>query len=517
MNITIALDMHRERSKGGAERRIAEMPCKYRQCPQFRHPRQPPESGICSGFRPVGGCGLAKISRAIDPLRPCASQSLTVTRKRDREQEATISFRRDDDPDVRITRLVVSGPTEGKTGERSIVLSQRHVRIGTSPANDVVLGDPHASRFHCEIRLTDEGFLLRDLGSTNGTRVGEVEVKEGVLRPGAVVVVGETHIRFLADDGRPDEIAASTEEHFGDVVGRSVRMREIFGVLGRIAPTELTVLLAGETGVGKDVMARALHEKSSRGSGPFVVFDCAAVAPTLIESELFGHVKGAYTGAVSDVMGAFERANGGTLLLDEIGELSLELQPKLLRALEQRTVRPVGGMKEIPVDVRIIAASHRNLERAVKQQTWRQDLFFRLSVVTLEIPPLRQRPEDLQLIAEAVLKQLGYKMTVAPETLRILEQYEWPGNVRELRNVVETAAALAKAPVLEPRHLVFFSPRRKDASLSGMDLAGKSLETIERAAIVQTLERCKGNKTHAAKTLGISTSTLYEKVKKYSI
>ncbi len=437
-----------------------------------------------------------------------------MTRKRDREAEPTIAFRRDEAPPIRVARLHVSDGT----GERSVVLSTKHVRIGTSPANDVVLGDPHASRFHCEIRVTDEGHLLRDLGSTNGTRVGEVDVKEGLLRPGATLLIGETKIRFLVDDGRPDEIAASASNQFGDVVGTSVRMREVFGVLERIAPTDLTVLLAGETGVGKDVIARALHERSSRASGPFVVFDCAAVAPTLIESELFGHVRGAFTGATNDAVGAFERAHGGTLLLDEIGDLSLELQPKLLRALEQRTIRPVGGAREVPVDVRIIAASHINLERAVKQGTWRQDLFFRLSVVTIEVPPLRQRLEDLALVVDALLAQLGRKLTVSPETLNVLRAYDWPGNVRELRNVVESAAALAATDgELEPRHLVFFKPRRKEASLSGLELAGKSLETIERAAILQTLERCKGNKTHAARTLGISTSTLYEKVKKYSI
>ncbi len=437
-----------------------------------------------------------------------------MTRNQDRESEATIAFRREEPSAFRIARIVVSG--SGK--ERSLVMSTKHVRIGTSPANDVVVDDPHASRFHCEIRLTDEGYVLRDLGSTNGTRVGEVEVKEGVLLPGATVLIGDTSLRFLADEGRPEEINTSTAEKFGDVVGRSVRMREIFGVLERIAPTDLTVLLSGETGMGKDVMARALHERSARGKGPFVVFDCAAVAPTLIESELFGHVKGAFTGASSDSVGAFERADGGTLFLDEIGELSLELQPKLLRALEQRTVRPVGGQREVPVDVRIIAASHRNLERAVKQGVWRQDLFFRLSVVGIEVPPLRQRLEDLALIVDAILTQLQCTLTVSPETLHILARYEWPGNVRELRNVVESAAALADGPTLEPRHLVFFKPSRKEeGSLSGLDLAGKSLETIERAAIAQTLERCKGNKTHAAKVLGISTSTLYEKVKKYAL
>ncbi len=434
---------------------------------------------------------------------------------RKREGDATLSLRTDIESGYPITRIVVSGHHQDR--DRSVVLSTRHVRIGTSPANDIVLTDPHASRFHCEIRLTDEGYLLRDLGSTNGTRVGEIEVKEGRIHPGAVVVVGETSIRFSANDGRPEEIAASSEDHFGNVVGRVVRMREVFGVLERIAPTELTVLLAGETGTGKDVIARAIHARSGRANGPLVVFDCAAVAPTLIENELFGHVKGAFTGATMDAVGAFERANGGTLLLDEIGELSLELQPKLLRALEQRTVRPVGASKEVPIDVRIIAASHRNLERQVKQGTWRQDLFFRVSVVTVEIPPLRQRMDDLPMLVDSFVAQAGKKMRVSPETVRILSAYEWPGNIRELRNVVESAVALADGDVLEPRHLVFFAPNNKEPSLSGLELAGKSLETIERAAIVQTLDRLKGNKTQAAKALGISTSTIYEKVKKYGI
>jgi transcriptional regulator with PAS, ATPase and Fis domain len=426
--------------------------------------------------------------------------------------EPTISLHRDVDG-YPISRIVV---VDGAGKElSSVVLSSRHVRIGTSPANDVVLADPHASRFHCEIRLTDDGYLLRDLGSTNGTRVGELEVREAVLRPGATIEVGETRLRFLADEGRPEEIAASPAERFGNVAGKSVRMREVFGVLEKIAPTELTVLLSGETGTGKDVTARAIHEKSTRGSGPFVVFDCAAVAPTLIESELFGHVRGAFTGATADTQGAFERASGGTLLLDEIGELALELQPKLLRALEQRTVRPVGGGKEVPIDVRIIAATHRHLERAVKEGTWRQDLFFRLSVVTIELPPLRQRLEDLAPLVASLLEPRGMK--AAPELLHVFARYDWPGNVRELRNVIETAAALADGKTLEPRHLVFFAPQRNEASLSGLELAGKSLETIERAAIAQTLEQCNGNKTKAARTLGISTSTLYEKVKKYSL
>src|SRR5207245_7410418 len=200
---------------------------------------------------------------------------------------------------------------------------------------------------------------------------------------------------------------------------------------------DLTVTLIGETGTGKDVVARAMHRESPRAKQAFVVFDCGAVAPNLIESELFGHEKGAFTGAVAERAGAFERAHGGTLFLDEVGELLLELQPKLLRALEHRAVRRVGGSEEIAVDVRIVAATNRNLEADVKAGKFREDLYFRLSVVTLQIPPLRERREDLPLLSRAILAQLGKAdLLVAPETMHVLESYDWPGNVRELRNVL---------------------------------------------------------------------------------
>jgi two-component system response regulator HydG len=260
-----------------------------------------------------------------------------------------------------------------------------------------------------------------------------------------------------------------------------------------------------------------VHAASPRGKKPFVVFDCAAVAPNLIESELFGHVKGAFTGASENRDGAFVRADGGTLFLDEIGELSLELQPKLLRALEQRTIKPVGGSKDVPVDVRIIAATHRNLEQAVKDATLRQDLFFRLSVVSVQVPALRHRLDDLPLLIETILVSTGKNVGLSQEAMSILTRYDWPGNVRELRNVVETAAAVCDAEQIEPKHLIFFKPRRRDPTIEKLPLAGKSLESIERAAIAQTLEQCGGNKTRAAKVLGISPSTLYEKVKKYQL
>jgi DNA-binding NtrC family response regulator len=427
---------------------------------------------------------------------------------------STVAIKTRDPSGYRTARLVVTPPNGA---EKSYVLGLPHVRIGAGSSNDVVLEDAHASRFHCELRKTDQGWLIRDLGSLNGTRVGDVGIKEGVLHSGATIQVGETKIRFLADEGKPEEVVASPKQAFGDVLGRSLRMREVFAVLERIAPTELTLLILGETGSGKDVMARAIHAESPRAKKPFVVFDCAAVAPNLIESELFGHVKGAFTGANETRDGVFVRADGGTLFLDEIGELPLDLQPKLLRALEQRTIRQVGGGKEIPVDVRIIAATHRNLDQHVKDGHFRQDLFFRLSVVTIQVPSLRQRTEDLPLIIERLLVQSGKSVGISPETMAILEKYDWPGNVRELRNVIESASAVCDGDQIEPKHLIFFKPRRRDPTIEKLPLAGKTLESIEKAAIQQTLEHCGGNKTKAARALGISPSTLYEKVKKYQL
>jgi two-component system, NtrC family, response regulator HydG len=265
------------------------------------------------------------------------------------------------------------------------------------------------------------------------------------------------------------------------------------------------------------VLACAVHEASARRSGPFVVFDCGAVTPTLIESALFGHEKGAFTGAGATVAGAFERAHGGTLFFDEIGELSLELQPKLLRALEQRKIQRVGSTTELPVDVRILAATNRDLEAEVAQGRFRQDLFFRLSAAVVAVPPLRSRLADLPELVDAILTGEGRRLRVTRETLDALAGYDWPGNVRELRNVLTAAAAMADADLLEPRHLLLFKQRRRGQTLADFPLGGRSLESIERAAIVQTLKVADGNKVKAAKALGIAASTLYQKMRRYGI
>ena len=427
----------------------------------------------------------------------------------------------------RVGRFLVR-TSDGQRLEKTIDLPL--VRLGSAQKNDVVVPDSSVSRFHCELRHTDSGFLLTDLGSTNGTVVGALRVKEAYVQDETILNLGRASVRFIPGK----EIArvdASKALSFGKLVGRSQKMREIFGILEKLAATDLGVLVQGETGTGKDVVALAIHEAGPRSSGPFVVFDAGAVSPNLIESELFGHERGAFTGATEQRKGAFEQANGGTLFIDEIGELALELQPKLLRALEQREIQRVGGSKRIPVDVRVVCATNRNLADEVRAGHFRNDLFFRISVVVLHLPPLRDRREDIELLVPVFInKAPGGGSTSAvreasKQAISALMRHDWPGNVRELRNVIETALALCSGPVLEPSDLMI--TRDDDAVAEdevavvqgdeGASLAGKTLESIERAAIAQTLTAVDGNRSAAARALGIAPSTLYLKLKKYEI
>ncbi|MBK7075714.1 MAG: sigma 54-dependent Fis family transcriptional regulator [Myxococcales bacterium] len=388
-------------------------------------------------------------------------------------------------------------------------LGRRRLRVGSGADADLIVADPHVSRLHCELEPSPAGVLLRDLGSTNGTLVGGAAIREALLAPGVVAVIGGSRL-FVESDAPTSALA-----RFGGATSAAPVMAAVFAMLEKLAAAEVTILLTGETGTGKDLLAHAVHDASPRRAGPMVVFDCGAVTASLIESELFGHEKGAFTGAVAERAGAFERAAGGTLFLDEIGELPLELQPRLLRALEQREVRRVGGSVEIAADVRVIAATNRDLAAEVAAGRFRQDLFFRVNSAVVEVPPLRARPEDLALLVEQLLEGRAH---ATPAAMAALAAYDWPGNVRELRNVVTTALAMLDGPVLDVRHLMFpaAAPRR-ERDLDELPLAGQSLEAIERAAIKQTLEREGGNRTRAAKVLGIAQSTLYEKLKRYGL
>ncbi|MGO9834924.1 MAG: sigma-54 interaction domain-containing protein [Polyangiaceae bacterium] len=337
-------------------------------------------------------------------------------------------------------------------------------------------------------------------------------------------VSSETRAKSTPPEGRrraPAEPSRLGEvRQFGRVVGRSAAMHDLFEALQRFARTDVTVTFVGETGAGKDILAHAVHQESSRGQGPLVVFDCGSVAANLAESELLGHERGAFTGAVAAHAGAFERAHGGTLFLDEVAELPLDLQPRLLRALESRTVRRVGGKQDKPVDVRVIAATNRDLRADVAAGRFREDLFFRLAVAVVKVPPLRERLDDLPELVHTLLADLGRPEVRGSEaSFDALRAHAWPGNVRELKNVLACALTLIElgCGLLEPKHLRLVSSSGDPSWIDGLPLAGQRLELIERAAIRQTLLQTSGNKIYAARALGIAVSTLYEKLKKYGV
>jgi DNA-binding NtrC family response regulator len=298
-------------------------------------------------------------------------------------------------------------------------------------------------------------------------------------------------------------------------------MQEVFELLRRFAKTDVSVALTGETGSGKDVLAHALHEQSARAGGPMVVFDCGAVAPNLAESEILGHERGAFTDAVSTHAGAFERAHGGTLFLDEIGELPLELQPRLLRVLESKRVRRVGGTTDRAIDVRVVVATHRDLRADVAAGRFRQDLYFRLASAVITLPPLRKRFDDLPLLVQSILADLGHgDLRIAEDSFAALRAHSWPGNVRELKNSIACAAAFfdASTDLLEPRHLRLLTPANEARPVNEhLPLGGHPLASIERAAIFQTMAQASGNKVRTAQTLGIAVSTLYQKLRKYGM
>ena len=281
------------------------------------------------------------------------------------------------------------------------------ITVGATDDNDLVLGDDTVSRNHCRIYREGDSFVVKDLESTNGTFINRVRIKEAWLKQGCTLSLGKTDMRFAPVEEKV-QIVPSDKQRFGDLIGRNARMREIYAILDKIAPTDATVVIEGETGTGKEVVARSLHQASLRKNGPFMIFDCGAVPENLIESELFGHEKGAFTGAVATRQGVFEMANGGTVFLDELGELALDLQPKLLRVLEQRELKRVGGSRSFKVDVRIVAATNRTLEEEVRQGRFRQDLYYRLSVVRLGLPPLRERKEDIPILVKHFLRNGKY-------------------------------------------------------------------------------------------------------------
>ena len=415
---------------------------------------------------------------------------------------------------LRGAELVVDdGPDKGL----SVSIDNGTVIVGSGVGSDLRLTDTLVSRRHLEVSPLPRGVRVVDRGSRNGTFFHGARVTELLLTENAEIKVGSTKLR-LEIAREPVKLPFSPRTKFGAAIAHSEAMRHVFRALELAAPKDVTVLLDGESGTGKEVLATALHAESPRKDGPFVIVDCGSLPANLVESELFGHERGAFTGAVSQHIGAFERANGGTVFLDEIGELPLEAQPKLLRALESRTVRRVGGKDTFNVDVRVVAATNRRLKEAVRMKEFRQDLFYRLAVVHVVVPRLADRREDIPILAERFLRQAsGDANAKLPADLaRLLASYDWPGNARELRNVIDRFATFQSA---DPTFL-FDRPTDAGGERTGFDvstLAGlpyaeakrRLLDAYHRAVIPQVVEECGGNVPKAAEQLGMSRTNLY--------
>ncbi len=395
------------------------------------------------------------------------------------------------------------------------------IRVGTAEGNELLLSDPTVSRFHVEIVRRADRLLLIDHRSTNGTRIGAVTLRgaECEIAPGASIIIGETTLSVSEGPVVMLELGSTTG--FGGVLGRSAAIRRLTASLEKLAEKTAAVLLVGESGVGKEVAARALHEGGPRRSGPFVTLDCGAIAPSLFVGELMGHERGAFTGADFARPGVFERAHGGTLLLDEIGELPLEHQSALLGLLERRKVRRLGGRDELGFDVRVVAATNRDLKAAVNAGTFRLDLYFRLAVVTLHVPPLRDRVEDIPILVESFLREEGTSPASTPfskEKLAELARHEWPGNVRELKNFVLATLATGEAPSIEATGKLGPSTAAGAALDSPYRQARKELlEGFEVAYLRRLLERSQGNVREAARIAEMDRSYLIELLSRHGL
>ena len=419
--------------------------------------------------------------------------------------------------------LVISGPLTGN----EFIINTETFTLGSGGNNDLVIDDATVSRRHCEINLTTEGYAIRDLGSTNGTYVQGVRIQSAFLGTGSEFQLGETRLVFCPLQER-QEFRISPSSSFGCLFGESAAMRHVFHLAERFAPTDSTIMIEGETGTGKEVLAEELHKHSNRSNKPYIVIDCASLARDLVASELFGHAKGAFTGAITDRTGAFEAAEGGTVFLDEIGDLAPELQPQLLRVLEKREVRRVGSNTPRPINVRIICATNRKLQQEVNAGRFREDLYFRLSVVHIQIPPLRTHRDDIPGLAKRFLGEfMGDEaqkhFDSIDQAARILKRHTWPGNVRELRNVIEIAAHSDQYPI---NVAAFLYPERGQpqrvmdrvsADRPFKVLKQEIIQEFEMAYITDLLRRHDGNVSQGAKQAGIERAYLQRLVRKYGL
>jgi len=424
-----------------------------------------------------------------------------------------------DVPGVPIRSLVVE-IIEGPDAGARVESESETLSVGTARTNDLCLGDPTVSRYHVELRRGDDGIRVVDNGSTNGTVYEGARLERAVVAPGAVLALGTTRARV--DDGSRITLELHEDEELAGLRGRTHVMRRLMARVRRAAAARTAVLVVGESGTGKELVARAIHEGSGRAGRAFVTLDCGALSPSLVASELFGHEKGAFTGAERRHEGAFERADGGTLFLDEIGELGADLQPALLGVLERGTLRRVGGREDIEVDVRVVAATHRDLRAEVNEGSFRLDLYYRLAVIVLEAPPLRERVEDVPVLVEHFLREAGHdgplERVFSPDALAALCRHRWPGNVRELRNVVEATLAMGETPELfaGPEGAV---PAGPDAFLGRpyKEARRALLDDFERRYVSGLLERSGGNVSAAAREARMDRTYLIKLIARHGL
>ncbi len=448
------------------------------------------------------------------------------------------------DPGAKLSVSISNGMTV------EIRLGLREIRIGRGRDADLQLPDPSVSRQHARVYRVGNRYFLADLGSRNGTHADGNPVTQIPLDDGRTFQVGPYRIHFLqcgpaTSSGEEPTVAPvpggsaaaaplptpgakrssvpriCVDAPFG-LVGTGPAVRKLSETVRRVGASDAAVLIEGETGSGKELVARGLHDASDRRDRPFVVVNCGAISPELIESELFGHERGAFTGATAQRRGAFEMAHNGTIFLDEIGELPYTLQPKLLRALEQKEIKRVGGNETLPADARVLAATNRNLKEEVAKKTFREDLYFRVGAITVAVPPLRDRREDIAPIARFFLAGLAARSNrplpaLSPAAIDALATHDWPGNVRELRNAIQRAVVMADGAELCAADFSFLRDPAKAASDCSACAGLSRWEQAERANILSELGRQGGNKTRTARTLGIAKSTLFEKMKRYGI
>ena len=421
----------------------------------------------------------------------------------------------------------------GKPADRVVVLEGELLRMGSHSSNELVIDDPMVSRFHCQLSRGGGGWRLLDSGSLNGTRVGGLRVRDADLPlPECRIELGESIVRVRELKAMATAEVPATPS-FGAIYGASVVMRRLFETLKRVAKSDANVLIEGESGTGKELIATEIVRRSPRASKPLVIVDCGAISPTLIESELFGHVRGAFTGADRNRVGAFEAAEGGTVFLDEVGELPLDMQPKLLRALASREIRRMGENQSRRIDVRVVAATNRRLEREVNQGRFREDLYYRLSVVTVRVPPLRERMEDIPLLVNSFLNALDATDKAHLFTADVfseMSRYDWPGNVRELRNHVERRVVLeSEAPSFRDEEgegeAEGASPEGKPdlgAAMVDIEVPFKTakdtmIDQFERAYLTALLAWADGNVSRAARKAQLDRMYLHRLLQRHSL